>query len=221
MEGKRKPLWTGVAAGVVGTLLALFLGALLVAYTGAYNIAASTGHTAGMRWLLDHAMHASVRSRAPKDGVAARLGEADLAAGAGEYKAMCEHCHGGPDTEPAGWSRGMRPRAPHLTDAASQWEPAEVFWIVRHGIKYTGMPSFGESHDEATLWNIAAFVDRLPAMTPEQYRAYGDAHGHAGTSSDVREKAGNAAHGGARKESATDAGREPHAHGDRPADRHH
>lgn len=72
----------------------------------------------------------------------------------------------------------MKPRPPHLVEAASEWSAGEVKWIVEHGLKYTGMPSFGTDHDDATLWNIAAFVKRLPGMTPAQYHAFGPAHEH-------------------------------------------
>lgn len=218
MEPKRKHLGAGVLIGVVTTLLALLLIAITVAYTGAYNVAASRDHTAGVRWLLDTTMHSSVRSRAP-ELEAARLARADVAAGAGEYKAMCEHCHGGPGVEPAEWSRGMLPRPPHLVEAAREWAPGEVFWIVEHGIKYTGMPSFGETHDDATLVNIAAFVDRLPAMTPEQYRAYGPAHAHGAHSGAASQPAGQDA--GVDASAATPATGGAHAHGPGTTDGHH
>ena len=196
MDNPRRHLLAGIALGIAGTLLALFLIALAVAYSGAYNIAASEGHAAAVRWLVDTTMHHSVRARADADDARARLAAADLQAGAHEYKEMCEHCHGGPGVEPAGWSRGMLPRPPHMTEAATEWAPAEIAWIVGHGIKYTGMPAFGGTHDEQTLWNIAAFVDRLPAMTPDAYAAFGaggGAHAHgAGAGTDAP---GAGAHG--------------------------
>lgn len=172
METRHSRFGAGVVAGIVATLLVALLIAMVVAYTGAYDVAASTGHTAGMRWMMDSTKRSSVRSHAPDDEATAWLPKIDVAVGAREYKAMCEHCHGGPGTDPASWSRGMLPRPPHMTDAATHWQPDEVLWIIRHGIKFTGMPSFAH-HGDATLRDIAGFVDRLPGMTPEQYRAYG------------------------------------------------
>jgi cytochrome c553 len=132
-------------------------------------------------------MHSSVRSHADP-GAATALAAADITAGTGEYKSMCEHCHGGPGVEPAAWSRGMKPRPPHLVEAAREWSAGEVKWIIENGIKYTGMPAFGADHDDATLWSIAAFVKCLPGMTPEQYRAFGPAHAY-GTASGGSEHA--------------------------------
>ena len=161
METRHSRFGSGLVAGLLATLLVLLLTALVVAYTGVYNIAASAGHTAGVRWLMDSTKRSSVRSHAPDDDASAWLPKANVAAGAREYKAMCEHCHGGPGIEPSRWSRGMLPRPPHMTEAATHWQPDEVLWIIRHGIKLTGMPSFA-GHDDATLRDIAGFVDRLP-----------------------------------------------------------
>jgi mono/diheme cytochrome c family protein len=46
----------------------------------------------------------------------------------------------------------------------------EVYWVVKHGIRMTGMPAFGPAHDERELWSIVAFVERLPRMSPEAYQ---------------------------------------------------
>jgi mono/diheme cytochrome c family protein len=54
------------------------------------------------------------------------------------------------------------------------WSTANLFWIVKNGIKMTGMPAFGPTHDDKTIWNIVAFVNQLPNMTAEQYRALED-----------------------------------------------
>ena len=72
---------------------------------------------------------------------------------------------------------GMVPAPANLAHTARVWPPAELYWVVKYGIKMTGMPAFGPSHDDQTLWGIAAFVSELPAMTPERYAAFGDTRG--------------------------------------------
>jgi mono/diheme cytochrome c family protein len=42
--------------------------------------------------------------------------------------------------------------------------------VVKHGIKMTGMPAWGVTHDDALLWDVVAFVRKLPELTPEQYK---------------------------------------------------
>ena len=164
-------------AGVTGALVLCGLVGLAVVYTGSYNIAATEEHASLTRWAFDTTKHTSVNRRA--DGVVApdRFTEETITDGATMYKDSCEHCHAGPGVERAGWASGMRPRPPHLAEAAAEWELAEVFWLSKHGIKMTGMPAFGPTHDDQTLWGVAAFVKELPAMTPEKYASLGSADG--------------------------------------------
>ncbi|MCT7374974.1 c-type cytochrome [Chelativorans salis] len=163
-----------VIAGVAGVLVVLAVIGLVVVYTGGYNVAATEQHTSFTRWAFDTTLRNSVRNRA--SGTTAPEGATPemIAAGGTEYKATCQHCHAGPGVERAEWASGMRPRPPHLAEVADEWKLEEVHWIAKHGIRLTGMPAFGPSHDDRTLWNIALFVKRLPAMTPEEYAATGE-----------------------------------------------
>ncbi|MGQ9424324.1 c-type cytochrome [Gilvimarinus sp. F26214L] len=172
MEKTGKLLLKGVLAGVVGVLFVFVIVALIVVYSGAYNVAATEEHTSVVRWAFTTTLHNSVEARAANFEAPSPATESMIATGAREYKSMCEHCHGGPAIERAGWATGMRPTPPKLVDAASHWEVNEVFWIVKHGIKMAGMPAFGPDHDGQTLWSIAAFVKQLPGMTEEQYAAF-------------------------------------------------
>jgi mono/diheme cytochrome c family protein len=169
-----------MAAGVLAVVVLLGAAGLIVVYSGAYNVAATEDHTSFFRWAFDTTFHKSVEHRAqePKEPVA--ITQELLTAGAKDYKSMCQHCHAGPGAERASWASGMRPRPPHLAEAAAHWKLSEVFWIAKHGVRMTGMPAFGPTHDDHTLWGIAALVKRLPAMTPEEYAALGDAAGHEG-----------------------------------------
>lgn len=178
MESGVKALGLGMAVGMLAMLALAGAAGLVVAYTGAYNVAATEEHASLVRWAFDTTFRNSVARRAGEAGEPATISADMLAKGAGHYKAMCQHCHAGPGVERSEWAGGMRPRPPHLADAATHWDLDEVFWIAKHGVKMTGMPAFGPSHDDETLWGIAAFVTRLPGMTPEQYAALGRAHGH-------------------------------------------
>lgn len=170
---------TGVIIGILGTLAVIAVIGLIVVYTGAYNVAATEDHTPFGRWALDTTMHNSVSSRAGGIAAPARFTSAMISAGAGEYKEYCQHCHGGPGVTRAEWATGMLPMPPELHHAASEWTPSQVFWIVKHGIRMSGMPAFGDTESDQAIWNIAAFVEQLPAMTPEQYKSFGGSGGHS------------------------------------------
>jgi mono/diheme cytochrome c family protein len=178
----RRPLLLGVVVGVLATFLVGIVVWLTVVYTGAYNVAASDWHADAVRWTLDTTMQRSVALRAevlelPADAAGSRLAE-----GAGHYAESCVYCHGAPGQDPAGWTRGMRPEPPYLVDAATHWKPAEIYWIIEHGIKMSGMPAFGGDHSPQELLALTAFVSALPGLTAADYRsltaAGGSEHGH-------------------------------------------
>lgn len=171
MDERKKVTGPGLAAGAVGILVLLAVIGLAVVYTGRFNVAATEEHGSFTQWAFDTTFRNSVRRNAAQLAAPETFTPAMIEAGAGEYKAMCEHCHAGPGLEADGWASGMRPQAARLTETAADWELEEVFWLVKHGVRMTGMPAFGPTHDDPTLWNIAAFVEQLPTMTPERYEA--------------------------------------------------
>lgn len=178
----RKSVGT-VGAAILATLLVVFLLLLVLMYTGVYNVSATSGHTAVGRWALKTVMRNSVAARA--DAQAPReFSQAMVAAGAGEYKSMCQHCHGGPGVSRAAWAQGIVPSPPPLSRAAAEWRAEEIYWIVKHGIKMSAMPAFGSTHDNQTIWNITAFVEQLPDMAPQTYAAFPAGHGGSSEGSD-------------------------------------
>ncbi len=94
----------------------------------------------------------------------------DIAEGFEHYNEMCVVCHGAPGIAKGEVGEGLNPPAPDLAKTAGEWQPQEIYWMVKNGIKMSGMPAFGPTHDEEKLWNITAFVKRLPDMTAEEYR---------------------------------------------------
>lgn len=42
---------------------------------------------------------------------------------------------------------------------------------MKHGIGATGMPAWGATHSDELLWDIVAFLRKLPELTPDQYQA--------------------------------------------------
>ncbi|MDJ0391530.1 cytochrome c [Roseomonas sp. E05] len=173
MDNRRKAIGASIAAGALGVLALLGAVGLVTAYAGAYNVAATEEHASFTRWAFDTTFRNSVKRHAANVPAPESITPDMVATGAASYKAMCQHCHAGPGVERAEWASGMRPRPPHLTEAAAEWEPREVFWLVRHGVKMSGMPAFGPTHDDRAIWSIAAFVKELPGMTPERYAALG------------------------------------------------
>jgi len=149
----------------------LLAAAVVAIYAGLYNIAADVPHTQPVYWLLDTIRHRSVVTRARDIVVPNDLDDANrISKGAGQYAEMCSGCHLAPGMKRTEISQGLYPRAPELR-RGTDLTPAEQFWIVKHGLKMTGMPAWGVTHDDELLWDVVAFVRKLPELTPEQYEA--------------------------------------------------
>ena len=161
----------GIALGVVGTIVVAIVIWLGVVYTGTYNVAASDPHADVVRWTFDTTMQRSVATRAGGVDHPANPSDEIVAKGAGHYAENCVHCHGAPGQDPEHWSQGMRPEPPHLAEAATEWTPEEIHWIVANGIKMTGMPAMGGHHSSEDIVALTAFVEALPGLSAEDYQA--------------------------------------------------
>lgn len=173
-----KPAAKAAVLSSLGVIVLLAGSALLTVFTGGYNVAATQRHNQVVGWALDTTMHNSVERRAGDIATPPEFTRAMIESGASEYKECCAHCHGGVGKGRADWVAGMRPHPPALARTANQWSEREVFWMVKHGIKMSGMPAFGPNHDDQTLWNITAFVKAMPNMTAEEYASFEGGHEH-------------------------------------------
>lgn len=164
----KRILLTVALTAVAVVALAAGVG-LLVIHTGAYNVAATTPHLSITRWALNTLQQSSVSRRAADIEGAPPVDSAALATGFHHFHAMCVQCHGAPGVDRGELGQGMRPRPPRLEEQAGAWTDAELFWIVKHGIRLAGMPAFGPTHTDQDLWGIVAFTRRLETMSEEQY----------------------------------------------------
>jgi mono/diheme cytochrome c family protein len=152
-----------------GGLATVGAGALAVVLTGAFNTTASTPHPAPIAWATHLTMTNAVRREARRLPDPPSFTTGDVLAGARTYDANCAMCHGGPGVARATWLAGMTPTPPFLLDAARNWTPKELFWIVRYGVRMTGMPAWDRTLSQRDVWNLVAFLDALPSMSAADY----------------------------------------------------
>ena len=139
-------------------------------YAGAFDVAASTPHNAFEQSLFRTAMRRSVVAMSRSISQLPRFTDHMVKDGFDHYEDMCGGCHGGPGIERGEIGKGLNPPAPNLANAVPAWSPGQLFWIVKNGLKMTGMPSFGKTHDDNQIWSIVAFIEQLPGMSDEQYQ---------------------------------------------------
>lgn len=170
-------------AGTLGAVILLGAAAALVMIkTGMYNVAAAKPHLALTQGVLSAMMENSVRRHAANITLGPSFDSPDLSEGFEHYRAMCMGCHGAPGVERGEIGTGLNPPAPELAAMESDHSPQEVYWIIKNGIKMTGMPAFGPTHDDEKLWDLTALVLRLPEMSPSQFHELAnesDEHGAA------------------------------------------
>lgn len=159
-----------IAAWASGGLILLLLGALLFAWSGLYSVAASSGHFAFVRWFLTFALQNSVEAHAPETTPPPLSDPGLVQLGAAHFYGGCAPCHGAPGDPGSPVVNRMLPSPPRLDAAAQDWTTNELFWIVYHGIKYTGMPAWPAQYRGDEVWPVVAFLQRLPQMSPEEYR---------------------------------------------------
>jgi cytochrome c553 len=162
---------TRKAAGIAAAgVVAIAMGAVLFAGSGVYNIAASSGHWTVVEWFLEFGMRNSVKRRAWAIEVPP-LGDPDLAVlGAAHFHRACVHCHGAHGIRADLTAQRALPPPPDLTRVSREWEPNELFWIVKHGIKYTGMPAWVALDRDDEVWAVVAFLRKLPGLDEAAYR---------------------------------------------------
>lgn len=155
---------------VGGALIGVIAAAAFGIYAGLYNVAADAPHTQPVFWLLQTVRDQSIAVRASGVAVPDDLTDPKrIASGAAQYAEMCSTCHLAPGMKRTEISRGLYPRAPELR-RGSLPTPAEDFWVVKHGLKMSGMPAWGVTHNDEILWDVVAFLRKLPDLTTDEYQ---------------------------------------------------
>jgi mono/diheme cytochrome c family protein len=163
-------------------LLAL-IGALAIAgalaaagffFGGFFDIAATWQDPPPVASAIARVRNAAIQRHAT-DRPPANFGDSSrVQAGAKAFAAAgCVNCHGAPGVKWAKFSEGLNPDPPDLKEVAGELDPPEIFWVVKNGIRMTGMPSFGAigvSDDD--IWSIAAFVKKIGGVSEADYQTW-------------------------------------------------
>ncbi|MHA6646086.1 c-type cytochrome [Mesorhizobium sp. A623] len=157
------------------TLAILPIAGLIFAWIGFFNVGASSGHWKITDWFLHFAMRSAVRTYALAVDPPERLPNESIQPAAGHYARGCAICHGAPGEPRTQVMMRMLPQPPDLRGKVSEWNDAELYRIVMHGIRFTGMPAWPTQDRGDEVWAMVAFLRDLPSMDAAQYRnlAYG------------------------------------------------
>jgi len=173
----------------IALIAAIFLvGGGLFLYSGYYPMGADVPHNQLTHKLLETLRERSIARAARDIEAPADLNTSErLLAGGADYNDMCAGCHLKPGKTESDFSIGLYPSPPNLTsiaddddgdgdgdgDGDAENDNADIkrnFWVIKHGIKASGMPAWGPTHDDERIWNMAAFLKRLPDLSADQYQ---------------------------------------------------
>ncbi len=155
----------------LSTLLVLMLLFLVFIFSGIYNVAADKPDAPVIVRVLKTVRKNSIRPRADKIRIPAYVKDTPAFEGLSRFNKSCEPCHGAPGVKPFGFAKGMYPHPPDLMKSVKDLSLKHVFWVIRNGIKTTGMPSFEKTLTDKELWSLAVSVKHLPATSPREYEA--------------------------------------------------
>ena len=151
------------------------IGAAAFFFGGFYSVAENEDDPALVSWALATVRSSSVTRHATDQPPASLDDPATIKAGARAYATIgCVNCHGGPpDANLAKWSEGLKPVPADLKVMAKERTASQLFWAIKYGIKFTGMPSFGlAGAPDEQIWSIVAFIKSLPTTTDADYKAW-------------------------------------------------
>jgi mono/diheme cytochrome c family protein len=182
---RRSTLVTVLVTLAASGAFALVAGLVFV-FSGFYNVGATDPHWPLTHWLIETGRMRSIEAHA--DGIIApELNRPEqVVMGTDHFAAHCAICHGAPGVPKGDIAHGLYPPPPDLTHAAQRYTASQLFWILKYGIKSTGMPSWAD-HSDDELWATVAFLEKLPTMTEPDYAKLvmtslmqGGQHDHSG-----------------------------------------
>lgn len=159
-----------VLATIAGLAAFFVVAGLVFIYSGTFDITATTPHSDAMYKTMLVVREQSIKSMAHDVKVPELDDPERVHAGFLNFNAMCVTCHNAPGAAPTEISKGLYPEAPNLAQSVKGRTAAELYMIIKHGIKMSGMPAWEPSHSGEEIWSMVAFMKTLPSMSDEEYQ---------------------------------------------------
>src|SRR5579884_676282 len=158
-----------VIAGFAACIILQGIGAVLFMASGVYNIAADQPHLAPVRWFLKAFSKRSAKFHTEPERVPNLRDPSLLSQGLVLCRKNCQPCHGAPGVAAEQIGRGINPKPPTLVALGQDYSDVELFWIVSHGLKMSGMPAFDARLSDHDRWAVVAFLREVVMLSPLEY----------------------------------------------------
>jgi cytochrome c553 len=152
--------------GALTGLLLLGLIGLVTVWLGLIGVNADGNHSKIEARIMPVALHSSVARHSSRESNPLPVTEESLKMAATIYRANCSQCHGAPGGSPSLMGKSLYPPASQLGDGLNEYTEAQVFWMVKHGIRNTGMPAWGEVLTDDSIWQLASLLKNQQNLPP-------------------------------------------------------
>jgi len=152
--------------GVIVTLLILILGGLGFAMLGFFPTAANVEPPHMEHHLLMGAVDASMERHAPRVTNPLTPTDQNLEDGMKLYTMNCALCHGGLDRKRSSLATSFYPPPPNFLSDPPDDPEWHIFYTIRTGVRYTGMPAWDKTLSEQDMWKITLLLSHLDKLPP-------------------------------------------------------
>jgi mono/diheme cytochrome c family protein len=162
----------GFISGVILTLLIIGVGGFLVIKKGYLSFNADQEPGFVEKKMAMSAMDASTDRHAPdvKNPVAAN--EENIVDGAKLYVDHCAGCHGVPSNPESQFGRSFYPSVPPFFKDAPDMPENQNFYIIQHGVRWTGMPAWNKTLSEKQMWQVVTFLSNIEKLPPAAIKEF-------------------------------------------------
>jgi mono/diheme cytochrome c family protein len=152
--------------GVIVTILTLLILGVGAALLGFLPTRANKTPPRLERQFASCALDASMDRHAPRVDNPLPPTDENLIDGMKIYTMNCANCHGGLDQKPVRFGRSFYPPAPNLILHPPDDPEWHVYYTVRTGVRYTGMPAWEKNLSDNDIWKVTAFLTRIEKLPP-------------------------------------------------------
>jgi mono/diheme cytochrome c family protein len=162
----------GFLFGIILTLIALAVGGYFLLKKGYVDFKADQEPSAFEDHLAMSAVDASTERNAPEQKNPVPSDEANLVAGAKLYVNHCAGCHGVPANPDSEFGRSFNPPVPAFFKEAPDMPQNQNFYIIQHGIRWSGMPAWNKTLSEAQTWQLVTFLSNVEKLPPAALKEF-------------------------------------------------
>ncbi len=162
-----------VALGAAGVIVAGLVLVYFAVIFGLMPANADAKPSALERWAARTSLRATVAREAPKQADPLPADDTNLTDAVKLYADNCMICHGASDGQASNVAAGLYQHAPQLAKHGVEDDPeSATYWKIDHGVRLTGMPSFGKSLTDTQIWQLTMLLKHMDSLPPKAQAAW-------------------------------------------------